>query len=382
MISRKICILTSVHPAFDHRIFHKQVKSLLKAGYDVTLIAQHDKDETVDGVRIVALPKPKNRLRRILGTWRVFNLAFKQKADVYHFHDPELLPWGWLLQKLTHKPVIYDVHEYFIDTILFKAWIPYFLRKPIARIFDKVEKTLACRLAAIITMTEPMKQRRFSGCRGLCVSVCNFPILEIVDRAGESKGFDSRNEQYSVINTGKLTRERGFETILEAMDLVVKRHPEAICAILAETGGLAWLDEAHNSLMKRLIKEGSLKLIGRVPHIDVFQYLNISSIAWKPRLYYQETLDVTVFEYMACGKPIVASDVPLINNIIREASCGILVDPCDAKAHASAILYLLEHPDEARKMGENGRKAVVVKYNWEKESKKLIAVYEKLLKGR
>lgn len=49
---------------------------------------------------------------------------------------------------------------------------------------------------------------------------------------------------------------------------------------------------------------------------------------------------------------------------------------------AKAVEYLIEHPDEARKMGENGRKAVVEKYNWETESKKLIAVYEDLLKGR
>ena len=98
-MNKKVCILTSVHTPFDTRIFHKQAKSLLKAGYDVTLIAQHDKDELVGGIRMVALPKPKNRLWRMLGTWRVFKLALKQKAEIYHFHDPELLPWGWLLAR-------------------------------------------------------------------------------------------------------------------------------------------------------------------------------------------------------------------------------------------------------------------------------------------
>lgn len=60
----KVCILTSVHSAFDTRIFHKEAKTLVKAGYDVTLIAQHDKDEVIDGVKIIALPKPRNRLVR------------------------------------------------------------------------------------------------------------------------------------------------------------------------------------------------------------------------------------------------------------------------------------------------------------------------------
>ena len=65
----KVCILTSVHPPFDTRIFHKEAKSLVKAGYDVMLIAQHDKEETVDEIRIVPLSKPKNRYE---GTTRIY----------------------------------------------------------------------------------------------------------------------------------------------------------------------------------------------------------------------------------------------------------------------------------------------------------------------
>lgn len=83
-MSNKVCILTSVHEPFDTRIFHKQAKSLVRVGYEVTLIAQHDRDEIVGSIKIVALPKPKNRLRRMLGTWRVFRLAYRQKADIYH----------------------------------------------------------------------------------------------------------------------------------------------------------------------------------------------------------------------------------------------------------------------------------------------------------
>lgn len=376
---KRICILTSVHNAFDVRIFHKQAKTLAKAGYDVTLIAQHNKDKVVDGVKIVALPKPRNRFWRMLGTGRVFKLALKQKTDIYHFHDPELLPWGWLLKKMTHKPVIYDVHEYYADVILFKTWIPYLLRKPIARIFDRIERVLAGRLSAIITVTEPMKQR-FSRCQVPCVSVHNFPSLETVAQAGESKELDSKNDRYSIIYTGAIAKEKGFETILDALDLVVKQNPKVICAILAEAEEPAWLDEEHNRLMKKLIKEGNLKIIGRVPYNEVFQYLEASSIGWKPGPPYQEGISIKTLEYMACGKPVVASNVPLTSNIISETKCGILVDPRDARAHASAILYLLEHPEEAKKMGENGRKAVLGKYNWENESKKLLAVYQNLTK--
>jgi glycosyltransferase involved in cell wall biosynthesis len=375
---KKVCILSSVHQAFNARVFHKEAKSLAQAGYDVALIAQHDKNEVVDGVKIVALPRPRNRLWRILTTCRVFRLALRQKADIYHFHDPELLFWGWLLQKLTGKPVIYDVHEYFADTILFKNWIPRFLRKPVAWIFDRIEKVLAGRLAGIVTVTEPMKQR-FSGGRGHCVSVCNFPSMEMVASANQGSG--PKKDEYSIIYTGGIAKAKGFETVLEALDLVARQNPEATCLILAETRNLGWLDEEHRNLMNRLVKEGKLKLGGLVPHEEVFQYLNASTMGWKPGPLYQEGISTKTLEYMACGKPVVFSDTPLTADIIREASCGILVDPYDAKSQASAIIYLLEHPDEAKKMGRNGRKAVLEKYNWETESQKLLNLYSELLGG-
>ena len=350
------------------------------AGYDVTLIVQHEKDEVVDGVRIVAIPKPRNRLWRMMVTsWTVFYLALRQKADIYNLHDPELLPWGWLLQKLTGKPVVYDMHENYGEVILFRTWLPHFLRKPIAWISDRLEKLLVRRLSAIITVTEPMKQR-LSRAQAFCVSVGNFPSLDLVDTVGESREFDGKEWQYSVIYTGGASKQRGFQTIIDALALVVRQSPNVSCAVLGDTKNLGWLDEDHNRLMNRLIKDGNIKIIGRVPHTEVFRYLNASTIGWRPRLPYQDAMDVTFLEYMSCGKPIVASDVPLISDIIRETKCGMLVDPYDAGAHASAILYLLEHPDEATKMGENGRRAVLEKYNWEAESKKLLDLYEGLLR--
>lgn len=374
----KVCIPTSGHPPFDTRIFHKQAKGLREAGYDVTLIAQHDKNEVVGGVKIVALPKAKNRFCRMLGTWRVFKQALKQKADVYHFHDLDMLPWGWLLHKIGHKPVIFDAHENYVDTILFKEWIPNFLRKPTALIVDRIVTTLARGVPAIITVTEPTKQR-YSIYQMSCVCIHNFPDLEIVARASKSKESGRINDRYSIIHSGGTTKDRGFQTILDAMDLIVKRDSKLTCAVVGRGTEFSWLDEEHIGSMKRLIKDGNLKIIGEVPHDEVFQYLNASTIGWRPRLPYQDAMDVTVFEYMACGKPVVASDVPLIANIIRETKCGILVDPLDARAHASAILYLLEHPDEAQEMGRNGRRAVLEKYNWQGEKEKLLDLYRRLL---
>jgi glycosyltransferase involved in cell wall biosynthesis len=381
---KKVCILSSVHQAFDARIFHKEAKSLAQTGYDVTVIAQHDKDEIVDGVKVLALPRRKNRLWRMLRTWRVFRLALKQKADIYHFHDPELLFWGWRLQKRTGKPVIYDVHENYAYSILFKAWIPNIFRKPIAWIFDRIERVLASRLAGIVTVTEPMKER-FSGYRGICVAVHNFTSREFVARARKNQGFDSGSHRHSIVCTGggRLARERVFETMLEALDIATRQNSKINCVILGKETGSARLDKKHDKLIKKLIEDDNLKIIDRVPYQDMFDYLDAASIGWKPEsVFYKNSIQTRVLEYMTRGKPVVTpDDASLTADIIRETESGILVDPYDAKAHASAILYLLEHPDEAKKMGENGRKAVLEKYNWENESQKLLNLYSELLGG-
>ena len=171
----KVCILTSVHPPFDTRIFHKEAKSLAKAGYDVTVIAQHDKDKIVDGIRIVPLSKPKNRFERMTRTiWTTYRKALKIDADIYHFHDPELIPIGLLL-KLHGKRVIYDVHEDVPRQNLSKPYIPVVFRRPISAMIGALEAFSARRFDGVVTAT-PFINRRFLKLGANAVNVNNFPL--------------------------------------------------------------------------------------------------------------------------------------------------------------------------------------------------------------
>ena len=174
----KVVHLTTVHPPFDTRIFYREAKTLARAGYEVVLIAQHDKDELVEGIKIIALPKPRNRLARILGlTWLAFRLALRQRAEIYHFHDPELLPIGVMLKLFTRARVIYDVHEDVPEQILTKYWIPVPLRRPLAVVFNAFEKLLARAVDAVVVATEGIA-KKFLRLRPVVVH--NYPDLEML----------------------------------------------------------------------------------------------------------------------------------------------------------------------------------------------------------
>jgi glycosyltransferase involved in cell wall biosynthesis len=94
---------------------------------------------------------------------------------------------------------------------------------------------------------------------------------------------------------------------------------------------------------------------------------------------YLEILLTKLLEYMAASTPVIAYDLPLVRPIMEDAQCGILVKAKDVEALAQAMVYLLDHPSEAKEMGKRGRKAVVEKYSWEAEGKKLLGLYEELL---
>ena len=90
-------------------------------------------------------------------------------------------------------------------------------------------------------------------------------------------------------------------------------------------------------------------------------------------------LPTKLFEYMGAGLPIIASDFPLWREIIQDQNCGMLVDPTNVTAIAAAIDWMYQHPEEARLMGENGRRAIQSKLNWEAEAKTLHKVYDALV---
>ena len=371
-MNKRVCLTTTVHPPFDTRIFHKEAKTLAKAGYDVILIAQHDKNKVVEGVKIIALPKPRNRLTRIFGlTWRAFRLALRQHAFIYHFHDPELLPLGVLLKLLTRAKVIYDVHEDVPQQILTKNWIPAPLRVPLAVAFNAVEKLLAHMLDAVVVATEGIAEKfRKLG----PVVIHNYPDLRMLPNPPLTP---KEREEKVLVYVGGISRERGAVEMVRALEFL--SHIDGLRLDLIGRFEPSELEQELQALpgYKRV------RFLGWLQPTEIYKHLaeaEVGLVCLHPEPRYVIAWPVKLFEYMAAGLPVIASNFPLWREIVEGNECGLTVDPLNPQEIAEVIEYLLEHPDLRRKMGENGRRAVEEKYNWEKEGRRLLKLYEELLK--
>jgi len=370
MLNKKVCILTSVHPVFDTRIFHKEAKTLVSSDYNVTLVAQHSKDEFVDKIKIIALPKSKNRFKRFIRLdYLTYKKALQQKADIYHFHDPELLPWMVKLKKKTGACVIYDVHEDVPRQILSKEYIPKYFKKIFSLIVEILENFWIHQLNFIITATDPIRERLVKHNPNI-TSIKNYISIKYI------KPNKKYNNIFKIIFVGTIYKERGLLELIKALNSINDFPIELLLYGQVEKKFLAELYKKNNH--KKMVKYGGLLFYTDV--IKKIREANIGFICDYPIKRHMEGLPVKLFEYMAGGTPVICSNFHSWRKIVEDNNCGICVDPLNPKEMAEAIKYLIKHPNEAKKMGENGKKAILEKYNWENEAKKLLKIYKELTK--
>ncbi len=364
----RIAHLTSVHPRDDTRILLKMCRSLVRSGHQVFLVvADGLGDHERDGVRIVDVGTSRGRLSRALGaTRRVFTRALRLNADIYHLHDPELLPVGLALKRYG-KHVIYDSHEDVPRDILSKTYIRPVLRRPIAGMANMAERFACCRLDAVVAAT-PAIRDKFIGMGISAVDVNNFPMLGELETgiAWSEKGKE-------VCYVGGIGSARGIRELVAAMSLLTSEARLNLAGAFSEA-----VTKSEVVTMPGWARVSELGFLSRSAIRSVFARSVAGIVTLHPTPAYVDSLPVKMFEYMSAGLPVIASDFPLWRDIVEGNDCGVCVDPLDPKAIAAAIDRLVENPDLVRSMGENGRRAVKERYNWGVEEKKLLELYRKL----
>ncbi len=399
MKKAKIVHLTSAHPRYDIRIFLKMCSSLASAGYDVSLIVADGKGyEVKNNVKIYDVGKPLKKLERIFKySLLVYKRALLLNGDIYHIHDPELLPYAYLL-KLKGKKVIFDSHEDTPRQILSKPYLMFphcdsmklprrenfggaaerslfvesinqIFIKVISFLYEKSEKFICSKLDCIITAT-PFIRDIFLKYNSNSIDVNNFPIL------GELECLEKSNMKNKVSFIGGLKAVRGIYELVEAMKYV--KNKVNLCLAGNFGNGVSYdkikkIDDLQNVEFKGFLNRRQVSDLLSESFAGVVTFLPVPNhINAQPN---------KMFEYMSAGLPVIASHFPLWKEIIENNHCGICVDPSKPVEIAKAIDYLFEHEAERMQMGINGKKAVYEKYNWNIEREKLLKIYEKLLKS-
>ncbi len=362
--------LSSVHRADDTRIYVKECGALKEAGYEVSLVARRPEAENIEHINFISIDSTvSGRLRRMTQTvLNVGRAALRLRGDVYHFHDPELIPLGLFL-KLLGKRVVYDVHETVPKQIMAKYWIPARIRRPLAYAVDFLERSSARCFDRVVAAT-PAIAERFPSERTVVVQ--NFALLrEFLSIAAD----DYSERDQCCVYIGSITEARGARAMVRAIAGLDARlllggpfAPTSLQADLAREPG--WEKVTYLGTLSRKQVQAALA------------QSRVGLIVLEPAPNYLDSYPVKLFEYMAAGLPVLASDFPFWRQFILDTGAGIMVDPEDPEKIATAIRWLLTHPEDARKMGERGRKAVVEKYSWEREAARLIDMYRLLFSSR
>jgi glycosyltransferase involved in cell wall biosynthesis len=365
--------MTSVHSALDRRIFHKECRSLAREGFRVTIIGPHSADTIADHVCIKSIIPEKSRLGRMTRTvWRIYREARRQRADIYHFHDPELIPVGLLL-RAGGKRVIYDIHEDFPKDVLSKFYLPAWSRKSIAWIIEKLEEAACGHFSALVTVT-PSIAERFRLINRQTVIVHNYPYHDEITSAQTAAPWEKRRN--SVAYVGGITAQRAIREMVFAMACL----PENLSATLELAGNevpeAVSIEELHRHPgWARVLHHG---VLDRLSTFRLLHQVRAGLVIFHPEPNHLEAMPQKIFEYMGSGLPVIASDFPLWRRMLGGIGCAIFVDPMNPRAISKAIEYVLTHPQEAEEMGRRGQSVVLEKYTWNTQAEELVKLYSTL----
>lgn len=370
----------------------KEIKSLNEAGYDVTVICNKfektfDTDYKYCKIERLSAPFPKQYLNKIINFPVFFNPRYisktigfilKERPDIIHAHDLPMVPLALLIKFLFRLPVIYDMHENYPEAlrVFKKKGLINFLFKNyrLAKILDKF---CIKHSDKIITVVEENRQRLLKlGVNTEKVSVVSNTVD--INTFGHEKINHQLEEGYKdkfvIIYAGRVNPERDLETPILSVSIIKDKLPEVLLIILGNGPSVNYLTR----LAKENKVENHIRFIPWVGHDKVNSYLSFASvciIVWPNNEFTNTTIPHKLFEYMSQSKPVLVSDAEPLKRIVKETNSGRIFKSKDPVSFAEEII---KFKDDKINYGENGRNAVLKKYNWQNDSKILINFYKSL----
>ncbi len=369
----------------DPRVL-KEARGLAQRGHTVSIIAWDRAGElpltetpysAVDVIRIQSVPSSygigARQIGRLLRFWlAALPLLDQLKPDVVHCHDFDTLPAGLLWGKLHRVPVIYDAHEYYADLV--KPRLRGGSGRLLYRWITRLESFAARRSTAIVTVDETLASSYFHLHKPLVV-IGHYPERSMALQPAPI----FTHPELRLVYIGRLSCDRG---ILTYAGLLRRLREAGIPARLVLAG--AFTPPSEEAALRTALAgiENAVEFAGWVSYAavpDLLRSCDVALCILDPIERYVKALPVKLFEYMACGLPVIASNFPGIAQIITGVSCGALVNPLDGVDDAfDQVMDWRAHPERARLLGENGRQAVLNRYNWESLLDELDDLYRSL----
>jgi glycosyltransferase involved in cell wall biosynthesis len=376
-----------VHNPFTHDTrVEKEARTLRDAGYEVTVVADArlglPDTEMRDGIQILRFSRPSARvpILRFLRAARRFRHALVElRPHIIHAHDSDTLVSSAGAAADLHVPFIYDAHDLWLGRprrgrsrlyfALNQAW------------FGFVERWLIPRAAAWITVSPPIArhlERRYDV--GPVELVPNYPELDDMETDSLSirdlpgaEGIPPGSPV--VLYLGALFEGRGIESLVASVPLLPRRAHLVLLGAGAQAQDL-------RALALRLAVTDRIHIVDPVAPHTVVAYAASADVGVSPIvpscLNYRYSLPNKLFQYMAAGLPVVASDLPQVRDVVDANGAGRCVDTALPAAVADAISAILDDPVAATRMGAAGRRAVVERYNWAVAAQTLRTVYERI----
>jgi glycosyltransferase involved in cell wall biosynthesis len=369
----KICQLCSAHDINDSRVFQRTCLTLEEAGYEVHLFAKAKGDSPfqLKNVNIHPVPQAATRVDRIRNRYQIARCAAELEPDIYHVHEPELL--GPTLKHAGSKPVIWDVHEAYLEVILDREWIPKYLRKIVRLAWDAQERKLLPRCAGIISATDEVG-RRYHQLHRNCVTVRNFPKLSSLNVVP----FHLRQTDLCVF-TGTIKENRGISETIKAFHLLALKgnHTKFIMAGACEKKYFKKIQ----AMIREYGLENSVKIFGKMTYEESIALASTSTIGLIPHLPYGNNLaawPIKMMEYMGLGLPLIYSDLPSHHEIAGPNEIGIAIDARSPGCIADAIEQLAGNTNFLERAGANARQRALEALDWQIEKLKLLNFYEQI----
>jgi glycosyltransferase involved in cell wall biosynthesis len=360
----KILLISAAHLSDDQRVVGKIYNSLL-VYYDVHLALPNVRSPLCSSMRI---PRFKSIFWRILICQPQFLVLFLMiRPRVVHIFMAELIPLGFIF-KCFGAEVIYEVQENLYKKIPTKTWNRGWLLEYIFRFFDQ-----QARRHFHFIFTEKSYLKEYNNLSKYAAVIQNFATtnwLQLPMPVPKNPDF---------LYVGVISYERGLDTMLKALKIVLIKHPNARLHLV---GNLLFSDYELTQDADYEAVKNSVVLHGFKPQNEAFavaQHCVAGLAVLKAVGDYADSYPTKLFDYMALGLPVITSDFELYRAAVLPQNAGFCVNPTNEIHLAERMEYLIANEVERAKIGENGRKSVVEHYNWTQEEQKLRTLYNKII---